>query len=215
MCIYVCMCIYIYSIYIYTHICIDLSYKYIYDACRLFCLFNVISERLLLIKCVPPPSPFSPTDSLFPFMTLNNLSHCALLLHLCPPPFLSLHSSSTLFLLFAFLLSPRLRSVKMEQRKLHDQANTLVDLAKVSLLAVWPFFDFMQAWTENLFLLTSKPVQTRHVLVLGCVQVCNCSMRGRMQLLSSDPAEQSGGSKGRHECSLIWCGWHLHSSVYL
>ncbi|XP_016161156.1 PREDICTED: small conductance calcium-activated potassium channel protein 1-like, partial [Ficedula albicollis] len=31
----------------------------------------------------------------------------------------------------------QLRSVKMEQRKLNDQANTLVDLAKVSLVA-WP-----------------------------------------------------------------------------
>lgn len=31
------------------------------------------------------------------------------------------------------ILSFRLRSVKMEQRKLNDQANTLVDLAKVSL----------------------------------------------------------------------------------
>lgn len=29
-------------------------------------------------------------------------------------------------------LSHRLRSVKMEQRKLSDQANTLVDLSKVS-----------------------------------------------------------------------------------
>ena len=42
------------------------------------------------------------------------------------------------------ILSFRLRSVKMEQRKLNDQANTLVDLAKVSLGSQPPYSHLLE-----------------------------------------------------------------------
>lgn len=50
----------------------------------------------------------------------------------------------------SFLL-PRLRSVKMEQRKLSDQANTLVDLSKAS-----PCGDLWLGQAAQVFLFTWK-----------------------------------------------------------
>lgn len=79
-------------------------------------LLNVLPESVLLTKmcCFFPP--YHP--STFTLMTDQ------------PTPALYPHSLPTP----TPLPLPRLRSVKMEQRKLNDQANTLVDLAKVRRL---------------------------------------------------------------------------------
>lgn len=96
-------------------------------------------------KCVVPPPLFfsvgfsvSSTPPNHP--SLYTPLYCPYSLCHSPSP---LSTSSLLFLLLPRCASTRLRSVKMEQRKLNDQANTLVDLAKVSLLTFKSSHDYL------------------------------------------------------------------------
>lgn len=110
-------------------------------------LFSVISERALLIKKMCRSSSSSSSSFLpnWPFLPLHILKQPVSLRSAVPnhpPPFCFSPPSPFLSVYFLLLSSScsnlpvpplRLRSVKMEQRKLNDQANTLVDLAKVRL----------------------------------------------------------------------------------
>lgn len=141
-----CFHIYIY-IYVYIYIC-----KVHIFTMHAGCLLSFQCHQCESTpdkKCVvPPPPSFFPIGPLCPFITpkqpvslCSTPANCPLLLYslilsaslLHPLPFLPcLPPPSLLFLFPPSCASTRLRSVKMEQRKLNDQANTLVDLAKVS-----------------------------------------------------------------------------------
>lgn len=129
LCSYIKICIYK-VIYVYAY-----GYKknfFPFFACRLSTVFiQTPSARLKAMCCCSSSllSSHAPTCLLswkpLPVYLLSS-SSCSL--SLCLP-----HPSPSSAPLPA---STRLRSVKMEQRKLNDQANTLVDLAKVSF-QVW------------------------------------------------------------------------------
>lgn len=137
-----------------------------------FCLFSMswVIERSWLKMCCSSSFFFLPYwlslplhDSKQPVSLLSTPAYCTSLL-------LLLHSSSTTPLaLFVFPLAPRLRSVKMEQRKLHDQANTLVDLAKVGVTS-FKILNLISVYTNHF-----ESIQ----IIVWCSPIikCQCVMR--------------------------------------
>lgn len=92
------------------------------------CLFISLIESDVLLFLLPPVLSCTYLSPLLE--TTSYLPPLGLFLFVSPSSFSFLCPSAPL------PSSTRLRSVKMEQRKLNDQANTLVDLAKVSF-QVW------------------------------------------------------------------------------
>lgn len=127
-------CVYIYiSLYMYEYSEVHIFKMHAGSPLYFQChhpestLIKTVFLLLLPLPLIPPKQsvslyylfPYSPTTPFFASTSFSFLHLLLSLFLLFPPP-------------FAFT---RLRSVKMEQRKLNDQANTLVDLAKVSLLS--------------------------------------------------------------------------------
>lgn len=132
-CFYAHLCIYIYTYTVLQSICMHRFGRCFLSACITFdCEWYENIANKILFSC-------------FFFLLYRPFLSPSLIFkstYLFPSSCLSLHSPfSTLLSIFPLLTPdlapPRLRSVKMEQRKLNDQANTLVDLAKASLLSFY------------------------------------------------------------------------------